>query len=43
MASGRGGFSYNRGGIIRGDSTTKKIALVFTGDEFADGGDYIAK
>jgi endoglucanase len=30
------------GGIIRGDTTVKKIALVFTGDEFADGGDYIA-
>lgn len=43
MASGIGGFSYNRGAIIRGDSTTKNIALVFTGHEFADGGDYIAK
>lgn len=31
------------GGIIRGDTTLKKIALVFTGDEFADGGDFIAK
>ena len=30
------------GGIIRGDTTVKKIALIFTGDEFADGGDYIA-
>jgi hypothetical protein len=30
------------GGIIRGDTTMKKIALVFTGDEFADGGDNIA-
>jgi peptidoglycan/xylan/chitin deacetylase (PgdA/CDA1 family) len=30
------------GGIIRGDTTIKKIALVFTGDEFADGGNYIA-
>jgi len=28
--------------IIRGDSTQKKIALVFTGDEFADGSDFIA-
>lgn len=43
MASGKGGFSYSRGAIIRGDSTKKQIALVFTGDEFADGGDYIAK
>lgn len=43
MASGKGGFSYSRGAIIRGDNTKKQIALVFTGDEFADGGDYIAK
>ena len=27
--------------ITRGDTTDKKIALVFTGDEFADGGDFI--
>src|SRR4029078_11374417 len=27
----------------RGDTTMKKIALVFTGDEFADGGNYIAR
>jgi endoglucanase len=32
----------SHGGIIRGDTTKKKIALVFTGDEFADGGEYIA-
>jgi len=31
------------GAIIRGDQTAKKIALVFTGDEFGDGGAYIAK
>ena len=30
------------GAIIRGDQTAKKIALVFTGDEYADGGEYIA-
>jgi peptidoglycan/xylan/chitin deacetylase (PgdA/CDA1 family) len=36
-------FSYSHGGIIRGDSTTKKLALVFTGHEFADGGDFIAE
>ncbi|RYG31953.1 MAG: polysaccharide deacetylase family protein, partial [Chitinophagaceae bacterium] len=29
------------GGIIRGDSTKKNIALVFTGDEFGDGGNFI--
>lgn len=32
----------SHGGIIRGDTTVKKIALVFTGDEFADGGNFIA-
>lgn len=31
------------GGIIRGDSSRKKIALVFTGHEFADGGSVICK
>ncbi len=36
-------FTYNYGGIIRGDSTKKNIALVFTGHEFADGGDFITK
>ncbi len=30
------------GAIIRGDTTQKNIALVFTGDEFADGGHIIA-
>ena len=39
-------FSYDHGAIIRGDSSTgqqkKAIALVFTGDEFADGGQFIA-
>ena len=36
-------FSYNDGGIIRGDSTKKTIALVFTGHEFADGGKIITQ
>jgi endoglucanase len=31
------------GAIIRGDTTKKEIALVFTGDEFADGGEVIRK
>jgi peptidoglycan/xylan/chitin deacetylase (PgdA/CDA1 family) len=35
-------WSYSHGGIIRGDSTKKNIALVFTGDEFAEGGNFIA-
>lgn len=38
----KGGFSYSHGGIIRGDSTKKKIALVFTGHEYAEGGNFIA-
>ena len=42
MASNKGGFTYSHGGIIRGDSTRKNIALVFTGHEFAEGGDFIA-
>ena len=42
-ASGNGGFTYSQGGIIRGDSTRKNIALVFTGHEFAEGGDFISK
>ncbi len=33
----------SHGGIIRGDTTLKKIALVSTGDGFADGGNYFAK
>jgi peptidoglycan/xylan/chitin deacetylase (PgdA/CDA1 family) len=36
-------FVYDRGAITRGDPTTKKLALVFTGDEFADGADTIAQ
>ena len=36
-------FSYSHGAIIRGDSTKKQIGLVFTGDEFADGGNFIAQ
>lgn len=35
-------FSYSHGGIIRGDSTKKNIALVFTGHEFAEGGNFIS-
>lgn len=40
---GLGVRSYLHGAIIRGDSTKKNIALVFTGHEFADGGDFIAR
>ncbi len=31
------------GAIVRGDTSKKEIALVFTGDEFGDGADFIAK
>jgi len=33
-----GRFLYDHGGIVRGDVADKKIALVFTAHEFADGG-----
>ncbi|MBK7707783.1 MAG: glycoside hydrolase family 9 protein [Acidobacteria bacterium] len=35
-------FRYDQGAIVRGDATKKQLALVFTGDEFADGADKIA-
>ncbi|HLA11096.1 MAG TPA: glycoside hydrolase family 9 protein [Pyrinomonadaceae bacterium] len=35
-------FIYEQGGITRGDRAIKKLALIFTGDEFADGGETIA-
>jgi endoglucanase len=36
-------YQYSETAIIRGDSTKKQIALVFTGDEFGDGLSSIAK
>lgn len=36
-------FFYSHGGTIRGDSAKKNIALVFTGHEFADGGNFIVQ
>lgn len=36
-------FQISHGAIIRGDSSHKQIALVFTGDEFGDGAVFIAK
>ncbi|MGN6439444.1 MAG: polysaccharide deacetylase family protein [Agriterribacter sp.] len=36
-------FVYDNGGIIRGDTLSKRISIVFTGDEFADGGRFITK
>jgi len=31
-------FKYAHGGIIRGDISSKKLALIITGEEFNDGG-----
>lgn len=36
-------FSYEQGAIVRGAKTEKKLALVFTGDEYADGAEIIAQ
>jgi len=41
--SDRALITYSYGGIIRGDSTKKEIALVFTGDEFGDGLSFITE
>jgi peptidoglycan/xylan/chitin deacetylase (PgdA/CDA1 family) len=38
-----GQIQYAFGGIFRGDVSEKKIALVFTGHEFAEGGEEILK
>lgn len=34
-------YLYHEGAIIRGDTAKKNLALVFTGDEYADGGSQI--
>lgn len=34
-------FECNSGAIVRGDTCQKNLAIVFTGDEFADGGEHI--
>jgi endoglucanase len=36
-------FLFDEGAIIRGETTAKKLALVFTGDEFADGAETIIR
>lgn len=36
-------ISFSHGAMNRGDSLQKNIALVFTGDEFGDGGNFILK
>lgn len=35
-------FTYDQGGITRGDKNSNRLSLVFTGDEFAEGGTVIA-
>ncbi len=34
-------FECESGAVVRGDTSEKNLALVFTGDEFADGGEHI--
>ena len=34
-------FTCDQGGIIRGDVSSKRMALIFTGGSFADGGEHI--
>ncbi len=34
-------FEYEYGAIVRGDKSQKELALVFTGDKYADGGKHI--
>jgi peptidoglycan/xylan/chitin deacetylase (PgdA/CDA1 family) len=43
VADRRKDRSYDQGGILRMDSTRKEVYLVFTGHEFADGGEVIRK
>ncbi|QJB38278.1 glycoside hydrolase family 9 protein [Chitinophaga oryzae] len=37
------GYTYTAGAVIRGDTSRKTLTLVFTGDEFADGGQTIRR
>jgi peptidoglycan/xylan/chitin deacetylase (PgdA/CDA1 family) len=37
------GYQYLHGAIVRGDSSAKELALVFTGDAYAEGGLHIAR
>jgi len=36
-------YQIHHGAIVRGDSSRAELALVFTGDEFAEGGAYITR
>lgn len=42
-SNGERHFTYSHGAIVRGDTAKKEIAIVFTGDEFGDGGEYITQ
>lgn len=35
-------YTYSHGSVVRGDTTIKEIALIFSGDEYGDGGEYIS-
>ncbi len=35
-------FTVSNGGIIRGDFNSKEISLIFTGGDYADGGEFVA-
>jgi endoglucanase len=39
--SGQDKLTYSHGAVIRGDTTQRRMAIVFTGDTFAEGGDTI--
>lgn len=39
--AGVNNFEYHHGAITRGEKNRKELAIVFTGDEFADGGGHI--
>ncbi len=41
VAVAQNNFVWSHGGIIRGDSSMKKIALIFSADEFGDGAETI--
>jgi peptidoglycan/xylan/chitin deacetylase (PgdA/CDA1 family) len=34
-------FACDQGGVVRGDTSSRRLALIFTGGSFADGGDHI--
>jgi peptidoglycan/xylan/chitin deacetylase (PgdA/CDA1 family) len=34
-------FTYDQGGIVRGDVSRKQLALIFTGGDYADGGPHL--